>query len=279
MRDARKLWRPVLIAVPFAVLGVIFLYPFALLAGEAFASPAGGRGVGAFAAILASHAFHDALFATLRIALTATGMCLLLGTAFALLIRFVAFRGARTLGRLIDVYLAFPSFLVALSLTFLYGNSGFVRSLWTSLLGSPAAPASRSFLYGFWGVVLAEVTYYTPFVMRPVLAALEVIDHSQLEVASSLGARPWAVLCRVVIPELLPALIAGGSLCLLLTMNEFGIILVMGVKNLITLPMMIYGKAIDEFDFPAASVVAICNVTLSLGLYFAYRHALERTPQ
>ncbi len=279
MRAPRGLWRPVVIAVPFAVLGVVFLYPLALLAAEAFANPGGGYGLGTFAAILAGPAFHDALLATLRIALTATAVCLLLGSALALLVRFVAFRGARTLARMVDVYLAFPSFLVALSLTFLYGNSGFVRSLWLSTFGFAAAPAARSFLYGFWGVVLAEVTYYTPFVMRPLLAALEVIDRSQLEVASSLGERPWGVLRRVLIPELVPALIAGGSLCLLLTMNEFGIILVMGVKNVITLPMMIYGKAIDEFDYPAASAVAICNVALSLALYFAYRQALERMPQ
>lgn len=278
MRGARRIWRPLLLSGPFAVLGVIFLYPFALLVVEAFRRPDGAYGVGAFNAILASRAFHDALFATLRIALTATAACLLLGAALALLVRFVAFPGARTLGRLVDVYLAFPSFLVALSLTFLYGNSGVVHSLWSSALGLAAASGARSFLYGFWGVVLAEVTYYTPFVMRPVLAALEVIDRAQLEVAGSLGERPWGVLRRVVLPELVPALIAGGSLVLLLTMNEFGIILVMGVKDVITLPMMIYGKAIDEFDYPAASVVAICNVVLSLGLYFAYRRALERMP-
>ena len=279
MELARRPWRPLVVSVPFVVLGIIFLYPFALLTVEAFARPDGGYGLGTFAAILAGHAFHGALFATLRIALTATAACLGLGSALALLIRFAAFPGARALGRLVDVYLAFPSFLVALSLTFLYGNSGVVHTLWTSALGGSAAAASRSFLYGFWGVVLAEVTYYTPFVMRPVLAALDVIDRSQLEVASSLGERPWGVLRRVVVPELVPALIAGGSLCLLLTMNEFGIILVMGVKDVITLPMMIYGKAIDEFDYPAASAVAICNVALSLGLYFTYRQALERVPR
>ncbi len=279
MGRAHRLSRALVASVPLVVLGVIFLYPFALLAVEAFARPGGGYGFGTFAAILAGHAFRDALFATLRIALTATATCLVLGSALALLIRFVAFPGARALGRLVDVYLAFPSFLVALSLTFLYGNSGLVRSLWTSALGLPAVDASRSFLYGFWGVVLAEVTYYTPFVMRPVLAALEVIDRAQLEVASGLGERPWGVLRRVVFPELVPALIAGGSLCLLLTMNEFGIILVMGVKDVITLPMMIYGKAIDEFDYPAASAVAICNVALSLGLNFTYRQSLERAPR
>ncbi len=115
--------------------------------------------------------------------------------------------------------------------------------------------------------------------MRPVLAALDTLDHAQLEVASSLGESPLGVLRRVVLPAALPSLLAGGSLCLLLTINEFGIILVMGVKNVITLPMLIYGKAINEFDYPAASAVAICNIAVSLGLYFAYRSALGRLRQ
>ena len=265
--------------MPVLILGIVFFYPLALMFAQAFTDPGGGHGLGGFVDVVRSGAFRSALFATVRIGVTATSLCIAVGFALAVLIRFVSFPGARALGRLIDTYLAFPSFLIALSLTFLYGNAGVVPALWTAVVGAAPAATGSSFLYGFWGVVLAEVTYYTPFVMRPVLAALDTLDHGQLEVASSLGESPLGVLHRVVLPAALPALLAGGSLCLLLTINEFGIILVMGVKNVITLPMLIYGKAINEFDYPAASAVAICNIAVSLGLYFAYRSALGRLRQ
>jgi 2-aminoethylphosphonate transport system permease protein len=42
--------------------------------------------------------------------------------------------------------------------------------------------------------------------------------------------------------------------------------------------MLIYGKAIQQFDYPGASVVALCNITLSLTLYALYRHLLTRVP-
>jgi len=60
-------------------------------------------------------------------------------------------------------------------------------------------------------------------------------------------------------------------LCLLLTVNEFGIVLFIGAKSVVTLPLMIYGKAIQEFDYTAACVIAIANIALSLGLYGFYR--------
>ena len=260
---------------PLLVLGAVLVYPLVLMGTQAFVEPTGGIGLDRFHSILGSAVFRSALFNTLRIALTATAMCLALGLILALLISFVPFPGSRVLSRLIDAYLAYPSFLIALSLTFLYGNSGVFSALGAKLFG--ASPNAASFLYGFWGVVLAEVTFYTPFVMRPLLAAFDTMDHTQLEVASSLGEKPFGVLRRIVLPAAMPSLLAGGSLCLLLTLNEFGIILVMGAKDVITLPMLIYNQAIQQFDYPGASVVALCNIALSLALYFVYRGLLARS--
>lgn len=269
-RSPGAAWRPFWLIFPLAALGVTLVYPLGLMAAEAFVTPDGGYGLAGFTAVIGGGLFLGALQDTVRIALTATALCMLLGFVLAVLIRFVPFVGARALSRVIDAYLAFPSFLIALSLTFLYGNAG--------IFGAAGSSSGASFLYGFWGVVLAEVSYYTPFVMRPLLAAFDTLDHAQLEVASSLGETPFGVLRRVVLPAALPSLLAGGSLCLLLTINEFGIILVMGVKDVTTLPMLIYGKAIEQFDYPGASVVALCNVALSLSLYFGYRRLLDRLP-
>ena len=51
-------------------------------------------------------------------------------------------------------------------------------------------------------------------------------------------------------PEAWPALMAGGSLVLLLTLNEFGIVLFTGAKGVITLPVLIYTRGIVTFDLP-----------------------------
>jgi len=118
---------------------------------------------------------------------------------------------------------------------------------------------------------LAEITVYTPFVLRPLMAAFSLIEAAQIEVASSLGARAPRIVREIILPAAMPALLAGGSLCLLLTVNEFGIVLFIGAKGVITLPLLVYDKAIQEFDYTAACVIAIINVALSLSLYMVDR--------
>ena len=76
---------------------------------------------------------------------------------------------------------------------------------------------------GLGSTALASQVYW--------LAAFSLIDSAQMEAAASLGARPWRILRQIILPAALPALLAGGSLCLLLTVNEFGIVLFIGAKG------------------------------------------------
>lgn len=91
-------------------------------------------------------------------------------------------------------------------------------------------------------MIAAEITFFTPFVVRPLLASFSTLPRAQLDVAASLGASPLRVLRSVVMPEAWPALMAGGSLVLLLTLNEFGIVLFTGAKGVTTLPVLIYTR-------------------------------------
>lgn len=252
---------------PLLVLAALFLYPLALIARASLGEDA--PSFAAFRQVLKSGQFIDGLYHTVVIAVSATAGCLVLGFILALVIAFVPFPGARLASRLIDTVIALPTFLVTLAFTFIYGSAGIINETLMHVLGLELPPVD--FLYSQWGVILAEVTVYTPFIMRPLLATFSLIDQAQIEVASSLGARPARIVRQIILPAALPALVAGGSLCLLLTVNEFGIVLFIGAKDVITLPLMIYSKAIQEFDYTTACVIAMVNVVLSLGLYTLYR--------
>lgn len=246
-RDGRWLW----VLPPLLLIAVLVVYPLVLVAVES--APAWGE-------VIASAEFRNALLRTVQIAVSSTAGCLLVGTFLAVVISFVPFPGARLVAGLVDTMLALPSFLVALSFTFIYGSAGILRA--------------GGFLTSPWAVVLAEITFYTPFVMRPLLAAMSRLPRAQLDVAASLGAGPWRVLRQVVLPEVRPALLAGGSLTLLLTLNEFGIVLFLGAKGTTTLPMLVHTKGIVMFDYPGACVIAVVQIALSLGLYAVLRMAL-----
>ncbi|MFH8223040.1 2-aminoethylphosphonate ABC transporter permease subunit [Streptomyces sp. NPDC018057] len=259
---------------PVALLAVFFLYPLALVVRQSFQPDAGGTSVQPYADVFASDAFREALWTTVWLALASTAGCLVLGFVLALVIAFVPFPGAKGVAKFIDVFLSFPSFLITLALLFVYGRTGLANGLWTQVTGSANGPFA--FLTTPWGVLLAEITYFTPFVMRPLLAAFTQLDTAQLEAAGSLGARAPRIVRQVILPEALPALGAGGSLVLVLCLNEFGIVLFTGAKGVTTLPMLVYSKAILESDYPGACVVAVVNVLISVGLYGLYRVVSRR---
>lgn len=257
-----------------AALALVFLYPLALVVQQSFSPENGGGAFDAYASVFRSHSFREALGTTVWLAAGATVGCLVLGFVLALIIAFVPFPGAKAVAKFIDVFLSFPSFLITLALLFIYGTVGMANGLWTDVSGSAEGPFH--FLTTPWGVLLAEITYFTPFVMRPLLAAFSQLDTAQLEVASSLGAKPARIIRRVILPEALPALAAGGSLVLVMCLNEFGIVLFTGAKDVTTLPMLVYGKAILESDYSAACVVAVVNIAISVGLFGLYRVVSKR---
>jgi 2-aminoethylphosphonate transport system permease protein len=268
--DPNRLW----IVPPLFILAASFFYPLSLIVGQAFTGEAGNFSLATAGQVLGSRQFHAAFLHTIEIALAASAGCLLLGFILALVVAFFPFPGSALLARLIDTVIALPTFLVALAFTFLYGSAGILNMSLMSAFDLKLPPVD--FVYSAWGVILAEVTVYTPFIMRPLLAAFSLIETSQIEVAASLGASFWRIVRQIIMPAALPALLAGGSLCLLLTVNEFGIVLFIGAKGVITLPLLVYDKAIQEFDYGTACVIAVVNILLSLGLYFLYRFLISR---
>jgi 2-aminoethylphosphonate transport system permease protein len=265
---------PVFVVPPMVMLAALFFYPLALIAAQSLSGESGAVSTASYVEVLGGPLFANALLHTIEIAVSATAGCILLGFTLALILSFVPFPGARFVSRLIDTVIALPTFLVALAFTFIYGSAGLLNETLMEALHTAAPPLD--FLYSPAGVVLAEVTVYTPFIMRPLLAAFSLIETAQIEVASSLGAGSWRIVREVILPAAMPALLAGGSLCLLLTVNEFGIVFFIGAKGVITLPLLIYDKAIQEFDYTTACVIAVVNVALSLLLYALYRTLVGR---
>lgn len=230
--------RPLLwLLPPLLVLATLFFYPLLLIGEQALRDASGHLSLETFWQVVGSRRFINALLNTMQIAIFATLGCLLLGSVLALILVFIPFPGSQLISRVIDTFIALPTFLITLAFTFIYGSAGLLNGALMSLLSFELPPID--FLYSIQGVILAEITVFTPLVMRPLMAGLRQIDKSQLEAASILGAHPLRVIGQVIFPAALPALMAGGSLCLLLTTNEFGIVLFIGAKGVNTLPMMV----------------------------------------
>lgn len=261
-------------ALPVAVMAILVVYPVVLLISNAVEDGSGRFSIAEWRVLFGNPVFLDTIATTVRVAAIATVGCIVVGTFLAIVIAYVPFRGARVVTAALNVYLSFPSFLITLALVFIWGNVGIVNGALSTASGGTAPPIHL--LDTQWGVILAEVTYFTPFVVRPVLSALEVMDRSQVEVAESLGAGPARIVRTLILPEIAPALLAGGALVLMRTMNEFGIVLFAGAKDVTTLPTLVYSQAISRGNYQVAAIAALVNIVLSLGLYLLYRQITAR---
>ena len=97
---------------------------------------------------------------------------------------------------------------------------------------------------GFTTVVLAHITFCTPYVVLSVLPRLKQMNSNIYEAALDLGATPMQALRKVILPEILPGMISGFMLAVTLSIDDFAVtIFTIGNEGLETLSTYIYADA------------------------------------
>jgi 2-aminoethylphosphonate transport system permease protein len=261
--------RTALVLLPIVVVLVVLIgYPLVLLFLESLRGDSGPT-LARYARILSRPYYQKAILDTLKIAVGATILSTIIGVAVAFLLTFTAFPARGLSANLFNLMIVFPSFLAAFSLIFVFGSSGTINIALQRLLGLPRPPLD--FIYSWKGIVLADTIFYTPFVLQPVLAAFRMLNPAMIEAAQSLGSRGFHTVRKIVLPVAMPGIFAGSSLCFLLTLNEFGIVLFLGSTSEFTLPVVIHTEAFVNSDLAMSAAVAMLSSTLALVLFAVYR--------
>lgn len=152
---------------------------------------------------------------TLTLAAAVLGVVTLLGLPTAWLTARCDLRGRTWLTLLAVMPLAIPGYLMAYALLSIGGDYGTARQLLGIELPRPS---------GFWGALLALSLYNLPYMVLNLRVAMQRIDPALEEAARSLGHSPRQVFLRVTLPQLRPALWAGGLLVALHVIGDFGVV-------------------------------------------------------
>ena len=94
---------------------------------------------------------------------------------------------------------------------------------------------------GFATTIIAHTTFCFPFVLVAVQARLAGIDPHLEEAALDLGARPWQAFWFVIVPFLMPAIIAGALMSFALSVDEYIVTFFTVGPQAQTLPLKIFG--------------------------------------
>lgn len=233
-------------ALAVTYLSLLVLLPVAALITNAFS--------GGWSEFWAAITQPEAV-AALELTLAISGIVAVINSVAGLAIAFVLvrddFRGKGLLSAIIDLPFALPTIVAGLTLLALYGvNSPLHVDLAGTRLGVGAA--------------LLFVTL--PFCVRSVQPVLAELDAEVEDAAASLGATQRQVLRRVILPSILPAVLAGAGLAFARAVGEYGsIILISGNLPFKTevASSWIFGL-VQSDDDPAASSVSILLVAIAL---------------
>lgn len=160
---------------------------------------------------------------SLIVAAGATVLSTLLGTIGAWMMYRYRFPMRNALNLLIFVPMVMPEILMGVSLLILFVN--------------------MHMQLGYLTMIIAHTTFCFPFVLVGVQARLEGIDPFLEEAAMDLGATPIQAFRKVIIPYLMPAIIAGALMSFTLSFDEYIVSLFTTGPDSQTLPLKVYGMA------------------------------------
>ncbi|MEN9215170.1 MAG: sulfate ABC transporter permease subunit CysT [Gloeomargarita sp. DG02_3_bins_56] len=264
----RSPWLPGLM---FTYLGWLLLLPLGALAWTGWQYPR-SEWWSLVTAPVALAAYQLTLGTAVTAALLNTG----LGFVLAWVLVRYQFPGRRVLDSLVDLPFAMPSVVAAITLATLYGDGGVLGQFWEegTTLGRLLP---WNFTASVEAVVLAQLFVTLPFVVRTVQPVLLELEPEVEEAAYTLGAGDWLCFWRVIFPPLIPALVTGFTLALARGIGEFGVIIMISgnipYKTLVA-TVYVYQK-LEEFDYPAATAIALVLLLVSLGL-FALTQSVQR---
>ena len=202
--------------------------------------------------------------AAYRLSLGASWIAASVNVVAGLLVAWVLVRyrfpGKRLIDGLVDLPFALPTAVAGIALTSLYSSAGWIGR-YGDALGLKVA-------YTPSGIVIALIFIGLPFVVRTVEPVLRDFDAAVEEAAASLGANRWQTLTRVIMPELLPALLTGFALAFARGLGEYGSVIFiagnMPMRTEIT-PLLIMMK-LEQFDYAGATAIALVFLGLSFVL-------------
>ena len=259
------------LAPSWAVMASLFLAPLAIILAYSLLT----RGVYGGISLpwtaesyqrLADSIYLAILWRSIWIAGLATALCLVLGFPLAL---FISRAGNRKNLYLSLVILPFwTSFLVrTYAWMFLLRDTGLLNNLLEKigLIHNPLP-----LLYNNGAVVLGLVYGYLPFMVLPLYATLERLDRNLLEAAADLGARPWSILTRIVIPLCAPGIRAGATLVFIPCLGAYLTPDLLGGGKSVMIGNLIQNQFTTARDWPFGSAVSLALMVIVMALLIAF---------
>ena len=197
-----------------------------------------------------------------------TTLSLALALPFAWLTERTDLPGWRIWTVLAMMPLVIPSYVGGFALIAMFGPRGALQEL-LSPFGVNRLPS----IYGFTGALWVLTLFTYPYIFMSIRAALHRFDPSIEEAARSLGYNGWQTFLKVTLPNLRPAITAGGLLVALYTLSDFGAVSLLRFNSF---TRAIYVQYLSSFDRNVASLLSLALIVFTIILLVLERNSRGR---
>jgi iron(III) transport system permease protein len=243
--DADRAALGALALVVIVLLAVFVVVPLGAILRLSFVTP-DGVGLGNYVRAFASPKFTRIVGASFAVSITTTLITLVLAYGFAFALRRTAMPLRRTCGAIALLPLYAPSLVQALGILFLFGRNGIVNR--TFDLGID--------IYGFWGIVIADVLYSFPHAYLILSAALAVGDARLYESARMLGAAPARMFRTITLPSTRYGIVSAAFVVFTIVITDFGNPMVIGADYTV-LATEIYNQVSGQGRIELGAVIGV----------------------
>ena len=280
------------IGVPYLWLLLFFAIPFLIVLKISFAKMAVAMppytsivayvdnaftvnlNLGNYTQLFADSQYVVAYLSSIRIAVIATVLTLLIGYPMAYVISRMS-PSARNIAMMLVVLPSWTSFLIRVYAWIgILDSNGLVNR---TLLGMGLIDQPLQILYTPLAAYIGIVYCYLPFMVLPLYANLVKLDHRLLEAAYDLGARPWQAFVRITLPLSRSGIVAGCMLVMIPAVGEFVIPEMLGGPDTLMIGRVLWGEFFNNRDWPLASAVAIVMLLLLLVPILIFNRSQQRT--
>jgi len=211
---------------------------------------------------------------TFFLAVSSTLLSILLSVPLALILREKV-RGHRVFRLTMLIPITVPGLIGALGLLLLYGSRGWFNLALMNFVPFIDKPVAVN--YTVHGLVIFYLWHYFSYTAVTTLSTVEALDRDVEEAARVAGANSWQVLRYIVLPLIVPGILAGSVLTFMAAFGAFSIPLITG-GNYRPLAVSIYVQ-ISSFTparWSMASTMAIVMAVLQVVFLSIYMRVLRR---
>jgi putative spermidine/putrescine transport system permease protein len=241
-------------------MAIVYALPVALLVASSFTI--GSRvSLDAYSRVLGDPYYVGIILDTLQLAFITTGACLLIGYPAAFALALSKGRLQVILFALIFLPLTVSIIVKTFGLTIMMGRNGVLNWIMLSL-GIIERPVR--IMFTDLSLYISMVNVFIPFMILPLYASMRMLDFRLAEAATSLGAGPFYVFRRVILPLTLPGVIAGTSLVFSISVAAYVTPSLLMGDRYMTMSQVMAKAFLFLRDFELGSAMAVIMLVISI---------------